>query len=227
MRKIDSGYDYMASVFNSSPIAMICLNKRLSVVMLNQSAESLTGYGGDALLGRRIDRVIRKERLRGIIRMLREEKVVSLAAYPSVITDIEGANIPVKLRITPLRSTEGKIIGFLLIVVDLREMEELQVKLLEAERLAAITETAICVNHEINNPLCSILGNTQLMLLERDKLEPEMIEKLKSIEKQIQRIQRIASKLGRIRRPVLKEYVDGRKMLDVEASAAVDKRFSD
>jgi PAS domain S-box-containing protein len=194
--------------------------------MLNQSAERLTGYSNDTLLGRRVDSIVSRERIGKIIETIRGRGSISLAGYPTVITDREGKDIPVKLRVSPLRGSGGGIIGFLLIFVDLREIEELRMKLLEAERLAAITEMAICVNHEINNPLCSILGNTQLMLMERDKLQPEMVRKLRSIERQIQRIQKVARELGKIKKPVLKEYVDGSKMLDVEASTSSDKSFS-
>ncbi len=218
--------DYMASVFDSSPIAMICLNKRLSIVMMNNSAGRMTGYTIESLLGERIDRLITRVHIADIIRAVREKGEISLSGYPTEMVSKEEDKIPVKLRIAPLRSTQGEVIGFLLIAVDLREIEELRLKLLEAERLAAITETAICVNHEINNPLCSILGNTQLMLMESYKLEPGMIRKLRSIEKQIQRIQKIATKLRSITKPVLKDYVDGKKMLDVDASTSSDKSFS-
>jgi len=218
--------DYLAGVFDSSPIAMICLNKRLSIVMANESAGRMTGYSIQTLLGERIDRLITRSRIAEIIRAVREKGEISLSGYPTEMVDKGGESIPVKLRIAPLRSTEAEVIGFLLIAVDLREIEELRLKLLEAERLAAITETAICVNHEINNPLCSILGNTQLMLMESYKLEPGMIRKLQSIEEQIQRIQKIAAKLRSITKPVLKEYVDGKKMLDVDASTSSKKSFS-
>ena len=91
-------------------------------------------------------------------------------------------------------------------------------KLIEMERLSAIRETAISINHEINNPLCSILGNTQLLLMEKDRLDPVVVEKLERIEDDIERIHEIAEKLTRITKPVLSEYVSGKKMLDIKKS---------
>ena len=127
------------------------------------------------------------------------------------------------LRINPLTGGNGELDGAILLAIDLSELRELQADLLEAERIAAITETAISVNHEINNPLCSILGYTQLILMDRDLLDDGVVAKLEGIEKQIVRIQEIAERLGRISRPVLKEYVGGSRMLDVERSAADDE----
>jgi C4-dicarboxylate-specific signal transduction histidine kinase len=128
------------------------------------------------------------------------------------------AEIPVRVKVSPLLGEAGNLLGVLVIATDLREVKRFQSKLLEAERLAAITETAIGINHEINNPLCAILGNTQLLLMEKDKLDPAIIEKLKSIEREITRIHEVAGRLARISKPVLKEYVGGKLMLDVEQS---------
>ncbi len=218
--------DYMASVFESSPVAMICLSGNLRVTMINPTANELTGYSGDYLLGRRISVIMRQDRVKKIISTIRKKGIISLNGYPTRFENSYGEEVPIRLRISSMRDEYGRIGGFLLTAVDMREIKALQVKLLEAERLAAITETAISVNHEINNPLCSILGNTQLMLIENDDSDPVMLKRLQSIEKQIHRIQGITDKLGRIAKPVLKEYINGKKMLDVEASTASEKTFS-
>jgi nitrogen-specific signal transduction histidine kinase len=129
-----------------------------------------------------------------------------------------GGEVPVRLKVNPVTGRDGELAGAILLATDLSELKELQAKILETERAAAINETAISVNHEINNPLCSILGYTQLILMERDSLDPDVVSKLESIEEQIIRIQEIADKLSRITRPVLKEYVGGSRMLDMEHS---------
>jgi signal transduction histidine kinase len=145
---------------------------------------------------------------------------VSIEGHATRIIGKGCGEIPVRLRISPLNSRRRKLIGFVVMVMDMRGMQSEQARLIEAERLAAINETAISINHEINNPLCSILGNTQLMLMEGERLDPRMVKKLHCIEKQIERIQGVAKRLSRITRPAVKEYVGGRMMLDVERSEA-------
>ncbi|MBU8923394.1 MAG: PAS domain S-box protein [Bacteroidales bacterium] len=210
--------EYLESIFESSPVPLISLDMRFRIIMFNKAACMLTGHASEYITGRRITKIIHLCNLRKIIKTLRNGKISFDDGYMTKMIGSGGTQIPVRLKISPLFDTENTLIGALIVASDLREIREVQAKMFEAERLAAITETAISVNHEINNPLCSILGNTQLMLMEKDSLDPRMIRKLESIEKQIARIQDIAERLGKITKPVLKEYVGGKKMLDVEHS---------
>ena len=210
--------DYLESVFESSPVPLISIDMRFRVIMFNRSAGELTGYENSEMTGKRITRLLSLERLRSISEFIRTRREFPPEGLMTKLKMNNGEEVPVRLRFSPLYDSENSLIGLLIVASDLREVRKLNSKMLEAERLAAITETAISVNHEINNPLCSILGNTQLILLEKENLDPRTIRKLKNIEKQIARIQDIAMRLGKITRPVLKEYVGGRKMLDVEHS---------
>jgi len=208
----------MASAFESSPLALISLDTHLRIVMFNRAAQELTGLGPADVAGRRATVIVALERLVGIIDSIKRKN--NKATAEGYITKLEGAGteIPAVVRVSPLFSKAGKWIGVLIVATDLREIQKLQARLLEAERQAAITETAVSINHEINNPLCSILGNTQLILMDKERLEPGMVKKLKRIEKEIIRIQRVAERLAHITRPVLTEYVGGKRMLDLESS---------
>ena len=211
-------YDYLMSVFQSSPVALISLDSHLRIMLFNRAAQELTGFQGHEIFGSRVSKIIERERLHGILASFKDSSKVSTDGYITKIRGKKGRLIPVRIKISPLFDPEKHLTGVLVIATDLREIKRFQSKLLEAERLAAITETAIGINHEINNPLCAILGNTQLLLMEKDKLDPRIIKKLKSIETEINRIHEVAERLARISRPVLKEYVGGKLMLDVEHS---------
>jgi hypothetical protein len=91
-------------------------------------------------------------------------------------------------------------------------------KLVKSERAAAITETAVTINHEINNPLTAILGNAQLLLMAKDKLPPDIVSKLETIERSAVRIRETTSKLMSIIEPVTSSYVSGLEMIDIEKS---------
>ncbi|UCF04579.1 MAG: PAS domain S-box protein [bacterium] len=216
--------DYLANVFESSPFALISFDPHLRIMMFNRAAQELTGLSCAEVVGCRATRIIEFERLHNIIDALRKKPQATADGYITKLRAADGSEIPVVVRISILLDNRNKLLGVLIVATDLREIQKLQAKLLEAERLAAITETAISINHEINNPLCSILGNTQLILMEKERLEPGMVKKLKSIETEIIRIQRVSERLARITRPVLKEYVDGRRMLDVEGSSVDEDR---
>jgi len=82
-------------------------------------------------------------------------------------------------------------------------------------RLAAILETAIAVNHEVNNPLTAVLGNTQLLLMQADRLDPQFTKRLRDIEASALRIKDVTQRL--LKQDGLKttEYPGGLKMLDL------------
>jgi signal transduction histidine kinase len=86
---------------------------------------------------------------------------------------------------------------------------------LEKERLSAIVETAVAVNHEVNNPLTAILGNVQLLLLKRNDLDDDLRAKLKTIESSALKIKDVTQRLMRLSSPRSVEYSEGTKMLDL------------
>jgi len=116
----------------------------------------------------------------------------------------------------------GEIIDNVVTFVSLRdEFEDLKRRYQDAvmsEKMQSIVETAVTINHEINNPLMAILGNTQLLLLKSASLEPELVEKLKLIEQSCLRIQKVTQKLMAMAEPKATVYTNGRRMVDITES---------
>jgi|GEM_PF-2780534 len=116
----------------------------------------------------------------------------------------------------------GEIIDNVVTFVSLRdEFEDLKRRYQDAvmsEKMQSIVETAVTINHEINNPLMAILGNTQLLLLKSESLEPELSEKLKLIEQSCLRIQKVTQKLMAMAEPKATLYTNGRRMVDITES---------
>ncbi len=210
--------DYLVGVFDSFPAALVSFDMRLRINMFNRAAERLTGYAGSEVMRKRISGVIRIANVRYIADILRARSELPADGFITKLRARNGDEIPVQIVISPLRHPDGRLAGFLCVASDLRSVKRFQGKLLEAERLAALSEIAIGLNHAINNPLCAILGNTQLLLMERDKHDPGTVRKLKSIEREISRIQEIAERLPMITRAASRDYIGGTKMLDVEKS---------
>lgn len=210
--------DYLRGLFESFPAALVSLDTGLRVVMFNGAAEELTGFRRSEIERRRATALVDLASLRYITRVLRERSRGSGDGIITKIRSRDGREVPVRLVASPLRRGRRGFGGVLCVISDLSDVKRFQGKLLEAERLDALSEVAVGLSHAINNPLCAILGNTQLLLMESDRLEAGAVRKLRTIEHEIARIQRIAERLPGITRPASREYVGGKRMLDLEAS---------
>jgi len=99
------------------------------------------------------------------------------------------------------------------------KLKDSQEHLIESERLAAITETSVAANHEINNPLFSILGQAQLLLRKYGEADEDTASRLKTIEESALRIACVTRKLANLAQPVVKEYAGlDTSMIDVDRS---------
>ena len=76
------------------------------------------------------------------------------------------------------------------------DLRAAQAQLVEAQKLAAVGQLGAGVAHEINNPLAGILGNAQLLMLERSEGDPDF-DTLKKIEQAAKRCKEITQNLLR------------------------------
>jgi signal transduction histidine kinase len=71
--------------------------------------------------------------------------------------------------------------------------------------LATLGEAALQLNHDINNPLCSISLNAQLLLMSLDgRLEESALDKIRSIETNADRIRELTETLTDTKRRTVK-----------------------
>lgn len=97
------------------------------------------------------------------------------------------------ISILPLAS-KGEIYGNVILVDDVTEVKEKEIKLKRAENLASLTTMAAGVAHEIKNPLGSMSIHIQLMnkILNREELNTEALKKyLDIINDEVERLNSI------------------------------------
>jgi PAS domain S-box-containing protein len=75
----------------------------------------------------------------------------------------DGHVVPVLLTITPYRDSNGEIVGYMGIAVDLSDQKRMEVQILRQDRLASIGMLAGGLAHEIGNPIGTIRGRAELM----------------------------------------------------------------
>ena len=99
-----------------------------------------------------------------------------------------------------------------------------QAKLIKSERLASIAEMTVSLNHEINNPLTSVLADIQFAImkltrnLDQEFPRERIVSCLKTAEKEALRIKALMEDLRKITNPEVEDYVPGVKMINIQKS---------
>ena len=75
----------------------------------------------------------------------------------------------------PVQNHENRVYGVILYLKDVTEKRKMEAQLLHSGKLAAIGEMAAGIAHELNSPLTAILGNSQLLLRNKEKDDPSYI----------------------------------------------------
>ena len=102
-----------------------------------------------------------------------------------------------------------------------RELIETREELVKAERLSTLTKLTVSLQHEINNPLTSVLAQTQGLLLKMggEQVPQDFVkERLQTIEREAKRIRELLRNLANITEPIVREYMPGVDMIDISAS---------
>jgi PAS domain S-box-containing protein len=90
--------------------------------------------------------------------------------------DVRNAEISARA----IKDSKGNV-NTIVILKDITEKKKMEERLLQAEKLRALTEMASGVAHDFNNALAAILGNTQLLLYTAQ--DKDLKESLRTIEK--------------------------------------------
>ena len=118
-----------------------------------------------------------------------------LIHYETVGLSKTGEQIPVELSASLIHGDDQEVttVGFFR---DLRERKQLQEKLLQSERLAALGQMAAHISHEVKNPLM-VIGGLARQVLKSSGLDPhKSAEKLRIIAEEIRRLEEFLAEVG-------------------------------
>ena len=98
-------------------------------------------------------------------------------------------------------------------------LKEAQEKLIESEKMATLGHITAGINHEINNPLAVISGHVQLLEMDPEGIPDKVMERLRIMMKEVDRISDVLKNLQKVKKIALSEYTsDGVHMLDIDKS---------
>lgn len=99
------------------------------------------------------------------------------------------------IKCYPVTSGDRKTVQVILLEQDVTEKRKMESDLIQNEKLLAMGQLAAGVAHEINNPLTSILANSQMLLLDIDPEQNELVESVTLIEMAARRATKVVENL--------------------------------
>lgn len=196
-KTLDEMKSYTENVVENMPNGLISVDRGGRIVSINRNASELLELKGRRIRGVSFDQVIGED-IFDVNETLRSGGTI---IEKEVLCRTSGGKfVPVSLSATPLRDADGKSIGAVTILRDLREIRELQEKVRRSERLASLGRLASGIAHEIRNPLSSIKGFAQYF---QGKLKPSSQDRgyADIMIREVERLDRVIAGLLDFARP--------------------------
>jgi len=142
-------------------ILVIDLNERYSFV--SARARELLGFTPEELLGKKVeeDQDHSPEMLMLARDLIAARKTLGTCEYG--VRHRDGSWRTLRASASPLFDAENKVSGVIVSVRDITVEKKLEQQIIQSERLAAMGQMIGGFAHELNNPLTSILGMSELL----------------------------------------------------------------
>ncbi|CAN5682208.1 response regulator [soil metagenome] len=172
-------------LLESSPIAIISLDRSGVVTSWNPAAERSLGWKAAEVLGQPLPMVQAEgqEEFAGLRhRVLAGE---SFTGHETVQVRKDGGSLPVSISAARVRDASGEVTGILAFVEDITDRKREQDLSLRAQRVESIGKLAGGIAHDLNNVLSPILMASSL--LREESSEEERVELVDTIEQAARR----------------------------------------
>lgn len=167
-KKLTGFQNYLNSIIDSMPSALIALDEQLYVTQWNQEASALSGTRLDEALNQPI--FLAFEPLKPFLPQLKEtveQHTVTKVERVTWVKDDEARHYA--LTFYPLMGGAGR--GVVIRIDDITQRLSLEEMMVQSEKMLSVGGLAAGMAHEINNPLGAILHNVQNI---RRRLSPEL-----------------------------------------------------
>ncbi len=160
----------LAVTLSSIGDGVIATDTNGNITMLNKAAEALTGWNSDEATGRPLPEVfnIINERTRQqcenpVEKVLITDDSVELANHTCLIAK-DGREIVIADCSAPIRDNESRIIGVVLVFLDMTEKQKLDDVMQKSQKLESLGILAGGIAHDFNNILCGIFGYIEMAI---------------------------------------------------------------
>ena len=197
--KIQRMFEFQNRLIQTSNDGIIANDRHGNILIFNEGAERVLGYRKDEVIGTinvtQLYPPKEAQEIKGKIASLEYGGRGRLIHYETVSLSKTGEQIPVELSASLIYGDDQEVttVGFFR---DLRERKQMQEKLLQSERLAALGQMAAHISHEVKNPLMVIGGLARQVLKASGQDPDKSAEKLRIIVEEIRRLEEFLAEVG-------------------------------
>jgi PAS domain S-box-containing protein len=222
-RELARTKEFLTSLIEGTPDAIIAASLDGTVLLFNQAAERVLGYPRESVLGQRaVERLYPPGTARDLMGRLRASPKGLLDGVRSEVIARDGERIPVQLSVALVGAPPTATVG---IFSDLRERLKLEDRLEQAQQELAVSERQVLVGevagaaaHELNQPLTAVQGYAEL--IGKCVGDPATVARASGvILRETERMAEIVRRLGNVQRYETRDYVGGARILDLGRSA--------
>jgi PAS domain S-box-containing protein len=192
-----------AGIINSATDAIVTINEAHVILGYNQGAEKIFGYTREEALGQDLKLIIpppHKDVHRDYVRRYvatRQAKLIGKHVRLSALRR-DGTEFPMSISFS-VAEVRGNLY-FTGVIRDMTETKEMEDRLLQSERLAAVGNTVTHIAHEIKNPLL-IIGGFARQLIKATELDDKARQKLAIIAEEVVRLEGMVAEMRDFVRP--------------------------
>ena len=186
-KQAESATRLLESIVASSDDAIIGKDLMGNVTSWNKGAEHIFGYSAGEIMGTSIRRLIpadRNEEEDQILAAIRQGK--SVEHLETLRQTKDGRTINVSVTASPIKDAMGMVVGVSKIARDTTELQKLEQKFHQAQKMESIGQLAGGIAHDFNNILAAIVGHVYLAKMDAPQ-NPALLEHLEEISKATQR----------------------------------------
>ena len=165
--------DLNRHIISSISSGLITTDQGLRINSINQAGRAILGHKPEEILYRPLPEVI------PLPQSLRENAPLAQQRFETIYYSPAGKRIVLGFSFTPLKKNQRRSLGWILIFQDLSETKEIEQRLQEARKMAAIGRLAAGFAHEIRNPLAAITGSIEILaqnLPEQDQTHRRLLD---------------------------------------------------
>jgi PAS domain S-box-containing protein len=198
-------------IINSATDAIVTINEDHIIIGYNKGAEQILGYTREEALGQDLKLIIpppHKDAHQEYVRRYvatRQPHVIGKHVRLTALRR-DGTEFPMSISFS-LAEVRGNLY-FTGIIRDMTETLEMENRLLQSERLAAVGNTVTHIAHEIKNPLL-IIGGFARQLLKATELDDKARRKLTIITEEVARLEGMVAEMRDFVRPTAARKTPG------------------